>query len=565
MTVYGDVSSNSTGIVNYYFKVYRYISDSSSVLIATSTASNDVNALNGIIGSPTAYYMQATVTETSMNLTDRILINLDISSNGAPINTSITTYFENDYYSYVQTSLNDGTNILSSYNTWTGNNDFQAVGLKTVSIDSNATALTIGGTTSSSLVLGKASNTTNIQGNLQIAGLSGSNGQVLKSNGTTTVWGDNWTGTATSNLNMSSFSIDASANNLSIGTLTSTGLTLGKSGNTTNIQGNLQIAGAAGTSGQYLTSAGSGSVPTWTTSTGGWVGTATSNLNMSSYNITSSSALSIGNTSVATRLIGNVDISNNLTYANGTLQTYGGTSVGTTAVSINIGTAYPNPNTDFTLILTGTTASRVLTMATARAGYKITIYNKSTQTWTLNCAGSDLFYGNFVVFGTGLATFRNGIPAGKSFTFLQQALEYNLINESCSTTATYFGPLWANNNGNAPINLMGNQEQLFPSTTPYTMPTFTNSMISSFVLCTGTASVINLQSYPLLSQLTTGYVIIIRNNTALPITIQGLSPNPTSIYVTGSTTAVATFAIPTTMTITMKVISGYGYFITALY
>jgi hypothetical protein len=68
--------------------------------------------------------MQATVPETSMNITDRILIELDISSNGAPINTTITTYFENDYYSYIQTSLNDGTNILSAYNTWTGNNDF---------------------------------------------------------------------------------------------------------------------------------------------------------------------------------------------------------------------------------------------------------------------------------------------------------------------------------------------------------------------------------------------------------------------------------------------------------
>jgi hypothetical protein len=124
MTVYGDVSSNSTGIVNYYFKVRKYISASEIITIATSTASNDVNALNGLIGSPTAYYMQATVPETIVNITDRILIELDISSNGAPINTTITTYFENDYYSYIQTSLNDGTNILSAYNTWTGNNDF---------------------------------------------------------------------------------------------------------------------------------------------------------------------------------------------------------------------------------------------------------------------------------------------------------------------------------------------------------------------------------------------------------------------------------------------------------
>ena len=330
--------------------------------------------------------------------------------------------------------------------------------------------------------------------------------------------------------------------------------------------GSTGSAGGAGPTGPSGPAGAAGSTgPTGGAGPSIWVGTATSNLDMAGFNIIDASALSIGNTGVATKLIGNVDISNNLTYANGTLQAYGGTSVGSTAVSINIGTAYPNPNTDFTLILTGTTASQVLTMATARAGYKITIYNKSTQNWTMNCSGSDLFYGNFVIPATGLATFRNGIPSIKCFTFLQQSLAYYLINESCSTTATYFGPLWANNNGNAPINLMGNQEQLFASTTPYSMPSFANSMISSFVLCTGTASVINLVSYPLLSQLTTGYVIIIRNNTALPITIQGTSPNPTSIYTTGSTTAVATFVIPTTMTITMKVISGYGYFITALY
>ena len=443
--------------------------------------------------------------------------------------------------------------------------------MSSFSIDASANNLSIGTLTSTGVVLGKSGATTNLQGIVKINNSAGSSGQILTSTGASTAptWqsapASSWVGTATSNLNMSSFSIDASANNLSIGTLTSTALTLGKSGNTTNIQGNLQIAGAAGTSGQYLTSSGTGAVPTWTTSTAGWVGTATSDLNMSSYNITSASALSIGNTSVATKLIGNVDISNNLTFANGTLVTYGGTSVGTTAVSINIGTAYPNPNTDFTLFLTGTTANQILTMATARAGYKITIYNKSTQNWTMNCSGSDLFYGNFVIPATGLATFRNGIPSIKCFTFLQQSLAYNLISESCSTTGTYFGPLWANNNGNAPINLMGNQEQLFPSTTPYTMPTFANSMISSFLLCTGTASVINLQSYPLLSQLTTGYVIIIRNNTLLPLTIQGASPNPTAIYFTGSTTSSPTFTLPTTMTMTMKVISGYGYFITSLY
>jgi hypothetical protein len=228
MTVYGDVSSNSAGTVNYYFKIYKYISDISSVLIATSTPSNDVNSL-------TAYYIQATVPETSMNLTDRILINLDISSNGAPINTNICTYFENDYYSYIQTSLNDGTNILSAYNTWTGNNDFSTVGLKTTTIDSDSTALTIGGTTTSSLVLGKVSNTTNIQGNLQIEGQSGTSGQVLTSagSGSSPTWttpSGGWIGTATGNLNMGTNTIGGTTT-LNISTpIQPTGLTYGVTG-----------------------------------------------------------------------------------------------------------------------------------------------------------------------------------------------------------------------------------------------------------------------------------------------------------------------------------------------
>ena len=90
-------------------------------------------------------------------------------------------------------------------------------------------------------------------------------------------------------------------------------LTLGKSGNTTNIQGNLQIAGQTGTSGQYLTSAGSGSVPTWTTSTNGWVGTATSNLNMSSFGITATSSLQLGELGKSISLNGAVSIPTALT------------------------------------------------------------------------------------------------------------------------------------------------------------------------------------------------------------------------------------------------------------
>jgi hypothetical protein len=62
--------------------------------------------------------------------------------------------------------------------------------------------------------------------------------------------------------------LDNSGGLVTIGANT-TGLTLGKTAITTNIKGNLQINSASGSSGQVLTSAGSGSAPTWTTPSAG--------------------------------------------------------------------------------------------------------------------------------------------------------------------------------------------------------------------------------------------------------------------------------------------------------
>ena len=109
------------------------------------------------------------------------------------------------------------------------------------------------------------------------------------------IWSDNWSGTATSNLNMSAYSIigsslDASATSLTIGGTHASSLILGKTGNTTNILGILNIAGSPGTNGQVLTS--NGTTSEWMDNLGGgvsgWTGTATSNLNMSGYSITGS-------------------------------------------------------------------------------------------------------------------------------------------------------------------------------------------------------------------------------------------------------------------------------------
>ena len=186
--------------------------------------------------------------------------------------------------------------------TATSNLNMSAYSIIGSSLDASATSLTIGGTHASSLILGKTGNTTNILGILNIAGSPGTNGQVLTSNGTTSEWMDNlgggvsgWTGTATSSLNMSAYSIigsslDASATSLTIGGTHASSLILGKTGNTTNILGILNIAGSPGTNGQVLTS--NGTTSEWMDNLGGgvsgWTGTATSNLNMSGYSITGS-------------------------------------------------------------------------------------------------------------------------------------------------------------------------------------------------------------------------------------------------------------------------------------
>ena len=302
-----------------------------------------------------------------------------------------------------------------------GINTLTATKLVTPTIDNSGNTLTIGANTTG-LTLGKLATTTNIQGNLQINASSGTSGQVLTSNGTTTEWAtpasswvgaatsnlsmgnnkisvgdgtglnvdisdngfklynqstlsvdigfgsittyrngnpnktarldsdiglfcyngleargiqisntdilvdnvagsanqvlskdasniltwatptDGWTGTATSQLNMGIYDISGAVLDNSGGTLTVganvTALTLGKTATTTNIQGNLQINASSGTSGQFLTSAGSGAPPTWTTGGGGgsWVGTATSDLTMGVYNISSAVLDNSGNT-----------------------------------------------------------------------------------------------------------------------------------------------------------------------------------------------------------------------------------------------------------------------------
>ena len=66
--------------------------------------------------------MNATISASvTTTLTDRLIIEIYNQSTDTSV---VTTYFENTYYSFTQSTLNAGTTLLTSNNNWTGNNTF---------------------------------------------------------------------------------------------------------------------------------------------------------------------------------------------------------------------------------------------------------------------------------------------------------------------------------------------------------------------------------------------------------------------------------------------------------
>jgi hypothetical protein len=579
--VYGAIDNISQD-VHYYFELWKKPSTDVDELLGTSGISPDVNASPN--NNPTSYSMILTIpTAIPLELTDRLYIIIYASYNGSGTK-ELSTYFEGNYYSFVQTSLNAGTTLLSSNNTWTGTNNFsinpttpnvispsptdiinygqitdliepvvtiinyyisqtnplfqyppqppsstiintygyygwqfqnasllqkiswyfapdglnmevqdvlglymnyfnvastsdddcpyitiytQALGVGDIIPGFAHSSMTyipnfspavntayssfmnISGVQPTPFAYGhvqvgmiqspinnprgtytptmkvlaiavgtnsaSAVNSTNFvmsKVGVCVAGLN--NESVLNPFDSSQV--GSFIGTATSNLNMSSFSIDASANNLSIGTLTSTALTLGKSGNTTNIQGNLQIAGQAGTSGQVLTSNGDGSVPTWTTSINGWVGTATSDLNMSNYIITATSSLNLGEPSKSVVINGAVNTPNALNYGSGSniVVAYGGETndVYDTTTTNNIQTRITNSGGIIeqvynAIISPSASGTGNLILPLVKTRHSVYIINGSSYNWTIASQT-----GEFIIGGLAGA----GIPSTSSVT-----------------------------------------------------------------------------------------------------------------------------------------------------
>ena len=118
--LYGTVSSAAAN-VRYTCDIHTLDGVTLSAVLATSSQSEDINAVT----TPAAYTMNITLaTAITCLLTTKLVVRLFVRNVGSTVPLTVSTYFQNMYYSFIQTSLNEGTTLLTSNNNWTGSNTF---------------------------------------------------------------------------------------------------------------------------------------------------------------------------------------------------------------------------------------------------------------------------------------------------------------------------------------------------------------------------------------------------------------------------------------------------------
>jgi hypothetical protein len=250
---------------------------------------------------------------------------------------SLKISINNDYGSNVQVLKSGGSGASATWGTYWNPTAVSALSMATFGITNcpsldSATSLLLGGSSATSVALGRTGIITNINGSFQMNSSAGVSGQVLTSNGTAgSIWAtipsSSWVPTATSALNMGNFSINCSvidsATSLVLGGTNATSVTLGRRGIITNINGSFQMNSSAGVSGQVLTSNGTAGSIWATIPSSSWVDTATRALNMATYSITncpsldSATSLLLGTTNATSVAIGRTGIITNI---NGSFQ-----------------------------------------------------------------------------------------------------------------------------------------------------------------------------------------------------------------------------------------------------
>lgn len=193
--------------------------------------------------------------------------------------------------------------------------------------------------------------------------------------------------------------------------------------NAINLKGPLQLSGAAGTSGQILTSAGSGAVPTWSPAGGFTGGTLTSNL-----------TLAAGTTSLSPLTF---QSGTNLTSATAGAMEYDGKVIYSTPVARGV-----SPSMQYYRL---NAASVGLNIATATQGVftngRSTASSISTTTLTVGGTVTGTFaigqtiYGSGVTAGTYITAFGTGTGGAGTYTIsASQTVASTAINSSTGTT-----------------------------------------------------------------------------------------------------------------------------------
>ena len=148
---------NPSSLNQYHFELLVRSEDDTEVTLALSNYSRVIDYNGDYAAVP--FMCSATIgLEYATQVTDRLVLRLKVSNFGG-VNTYISTYFEGQTYSFIQTSLNVGTTLLSSNNTWTGTNlfpipftsnlNFESSGLTAVL---NGAELTMTGVSTDSLI-----------------------------------------------------------------------------------------------------------------------------------------------------------------------------------------------------------------------------------------------------------------------------------------------------------------------------------------------------------------------------------------------------------------------------
>jgi len=336
------------GILTYFFEVYK-LTGAVETLIFTSGNSTDVNATT----TPTAFGINGTLTAPyAVLLTDKIVIKIYLHKDGTP--QLVNTYFQNAYYSFVQSTLNAGTSLLSSNNTFTGTNNF-TLGITTPSLDTaTVVALNIGTTNAIPINIGRVGIITTIDGTLQ-ALTSTINRIEADAVGTTARL---YTSTTTGIINIGTSATNGIANlftgtsrtgalNIQTGALGANNIFIGSATSATTIGNTLSVTSTALVSGNLLTN-------TQQSTTSGvdinsFANNITGNYNLLTTNTTGLINILTGPRSATTNIQTTAGSANilNLGSVNTTTTIAGGIlspSLDTaTAVALNIGTTNATP------------------------------------------------------------------------------------------------------------------------------------------------------------------------------------------------------------------------------